>query len=54
MNKPRIRIIDNQFGHSKGGSFGTGDLNIHPTHFEWFRGDNKINDILFFYRKYVS
>lgn len=35
MHKPTIRIYDNQFSHSKGGSFGTGDFNIPPTHFNY-------------------
>jgi hypothetical protein len=38
MTKQPIRILDNQFGHSNGGSFGTGDLNILPTHITWWRG----------------
>lgn len=43
--KPRIKIYDTAFAHSQGGSFGTGDLNIHPTHFEWYRGNDVIGDI---------
>ncbi len=34
-NKPKIRIYDNQFKHSHGGSFGAGDLCIKPTFFDW-------------------
>lgn len=46
MNKPSIRIIDTQFGHGK--SFGTGDLQISPDNFEWYRGDEKIGDLIVF------
>ncbi len=44
--KPRIRIINESFKHSQGGSFGAGDLNIHPTHFEWNWSDEKAGDIV--------
>jgi len=43
--KPQIKIYDTAFAHSNGGSFGTGDLNIHPTHFEWYRGKDTVGDI---------
>lgn len=43
--KPQIKIYDTAFAHSNGGSFGTGDLNIHPTHFEWYRGEDVVGDI---------
>ena len=43
--KPQIKIYDTAFAHSNGGSFGTGDLNIHPTHFEWYRGKDTAGDI---------
>lgn len=43
--KPQIRIIDDQFAHSNGGSFGTGDLNIRPTCFDWHRGE-RISDLV--------
>lgn len=41
MNK--IRIVDVQFKH--GESFGTGDLKIPPTKFQWHRGD-QIGDVV--------
>ncbi len=43
--KPSIKISDNLFVHSKGGSFVTGDFNIPPTFFDWSfngGGDGKI------------
>lgn len=43
---PTIRIADTQFAHSKGGSFGTGDLNLLPSFFNWYRGDKQIGDII--------
>lgn len=44
MNKIRIKIADTQFAH--GQSFGTGDLNIPPVSFDWYRGNENINDVV--------
>ncbi|HYE69278.1 MAG TPA: hypothetical protein VEA58_11745 [Anaerovoracaceae bacterium] len=44
--KPKIKIADTQFAHTPGGSFGTGDLCIPPSHFDWYRGDETINNII--------
>lgn len=46
-NKPKIRIVDNQFSHCGNGigSYGTGDLGLLPTKFQWHRGD-RIGDIV--------
>jgi hypothetical protein len=46
MNKPLVKIIDNQFPHGK--SFGSGDLQISPENFDWYRGDDNINDFVVF------
>lgn len=46
--KPRIKILDNQFSHSNGGSFGTGDLNILPTHFSWYTGQDIVSKVCVF------
>jgi len=46
MDKPQIRIIDNQFGH--GTSIGSGDLKLHPERFDWYRGADQIGDIIVF------
>lgn len=40
----KIKILDNQFAHAP--SFGCGDLNIAPEFFEWYRGNENINDIV--------
>lgn len=52
MDKPLIKIIDTQFGHGK--SFGTGDLQISPDNFEWYRGDEKIGDLIVFSESGIS
>ncbi len=44
--KPVIKIIDGQFVHSKGGSFGTGDLNTLPNHFSWNHDPNYVSDLV--------
>lgn len=46
--KPKIKIYDTQFAHSNGGSFGTGDLNIEPTYFQWYRGNDVVSNIAVF------
>jgi hypothetical protein len=46
MNKQQIKIIDTQFGHGK--SFGTGDLQIPPKNFDWYRGNETINNLVVF------
>ena len=46
MDKIQIRIVDTQFGHGK--SFGTGDLQISPHTFDWYRGSDNINDLIMF------
>jgi len=46
MNKQKIKIVDTQFDHGK--SFGTGDLQIPPTSFDWYRGNDNINDLVVF------
>ncbi|MSQ79821.1 MAG: hypothetical protein EXR21_09150 [Flavobacteriaceae bacterium] len=46
MNRPNIRIVDANFAHSGKGSFGTGDLCVPPTHFQWYRGSENINNIV--------
>lgn len=46
MEKPNIRIIDNVFAHSNGGSFGSGDLNIMPENFSWHRGEQIDNVVI--------
>jgi hypothetical protein len=43
-HKPRIRIVDTAFAHAPN-SWGTGDLNLSPTHFEWHRGE-QISDLV--------
>lgn len=43
--KPLIPIFDDQFAHSA--SFGTGDLGIGPTYFNWYRGREKLGDVCF-------
>lgn len=40
----QIKIADTQFAH--GTSLGSGDLKIYPKHFEWYRGQDNINDIV--------
>jgi len=45
-NRLQIKLIDNQFAHGK--SFGTGDLNIPPVNFDWYRGTQKIGDLIVF------
>jgi len=40
----QIKIADTQFAH--GTSLGSGDLKIYPKHFEWYRGQDNINDII--------
>lgn len=42
--KPLIRIADTQFAH--GTSLGSGDLKIYPTHFNWYRGPDKISNMI--------
>lgn len=44
--KPKIKIADTQFAHTPGGSLGTGDLCIPPSYFEWYRGNENINDLV--------
>lgn len=44
MTKPKIRIVDTQFGHAS--SFGCDGLDIHPTHFDWHRGNSRIGDVV--------
>lgn len=44
--KQLIKIVDVQFAH--GVSFGTGDLQISPINFEWYRGNKNINDMVVF------
>ena len=44
--KQRIKIVDTQFGHGK--SFGTGSLQIPPNSFDWYRGNDNINDLVVF------
>ena len=46
MNKKLLKIVDNQFGHGK--SFGTGDLQISPINFDWYRGDDRVSDLVVF------
>ncbi len=46
MIKNSIKIVDKQFGHGK--SFGTGDLQIGPENFEWYRGTDKLNELVVF------
>lgn len=46
MSKQLIKIVDNQFSHGK--SFGTGDLQIPPINFDWYRGSDNINDFIVF------
>ncbi len=44
--KPKIKIIDKIFSHAPI-SFGVGDLKgIEPKYFDWYRGDENINDIV--------
>lgn len=43
--KPLIPIFDDQFPQSA--SFGTGDLGIGPTYFNWYRGPEKIGNVCF-------
>ena len=40
----QIKIADTQFAH--GTSFGSGDLKIYPKHFQWYRGQDNISDII--------
>lgn len=40
----KIKIADTQFAH--GTSLGSGDLKIYPQFFEWYRGDENINDMV--------
>jgi len=42
--KAKIKIADTQFAH--GTSLGSGDLKIYPKFFEWYRGDENMNDII--------
>jgi hypothetical protein len=44
MGKLLIRIADTQFAH--GTSLGSGDLKIWPHFFQWYRGTDKINDMV--------
>lgn len=46
MEKQLIKLVDNQFAHGK--SFGTGDLQISPVNFDWYRGNENINDLVVF------
>lgn len=40
----KIKIADTQFAH--GTSLGSGDLKIFPKYFEWYRGEDNINDVI--------
>lgn len=42
--KPLLRIADTQFAH--GTSLGSGDLKIYPTHFNWYRGPDRISNMI--------
>jgi len=44
--KPLIKIIDTQFAH--GTSLGSGDLKIFPKYFDWYRGNDKVGDVIIF------
>ena len=44
MEKQLIKLLDSQFAHGK--SFGTGDLQIPPVNFDWYRGPNNINNLV--------
>ncbi len=44
MEKPRIRIVDQQFAH--GTSLGSGDLNLYSDRFDWYRGNDAIGDVV--------
>jgi hypothetical protein len=46
MSKQLVKIVDRQFSHGK--SFGTGDLQISPANFDWYRGLENINDFVVF------
>ena len=46
INKNIIKLVDKQFAHGK--SFGTGSLQISPNNFEWYRGDDNVNDFIVF------
>ena len=49
--KPKIKLYNSSIAHcinkdtNEQGSFGTGDLCIPPTHFEWYRGAEQVGDI---------
>jgi hypothetical protein len=44
MERQLIKLADTQFAHGK--SFGTGDLQIGPVNFDWYRGSENINDLV--------
>ena len=52
MTKRLLKIVDNQFGHGK--SFGTGDLQISPENFDWYRGGDKVSDLIVFSESGIS
>jgi hypothetical protein len=52
MEKVKIKLVDNQFAHGK--SFGTGDLQIPPENFDWYRGNENINDLVVFSEDMLS
>lgn len=52
MEKQLIKLVDNQFAHGK--SFGTGSLQISPVNFDWYRGQENINDLVVFSEDMLS
>lgn len=42
--RPLLKIADTNFAH--GTSLGSGDLKLYPQFFDWYRGDENINDVV--------